>query len=134
MTESPTPAPEVHAEGEKIRAITDRSVTPDTLRILAASWEPMRGTVIASGDIEDGTDTSVGAGILIDGMNECADAWVAERKHLAALEMFVRVRRDVDHALFRHAGDRETCKVGPCGPANEYLVETYPNPAIASKT
>jgi hypothetical protein len=38
-----------------------------------------------------------------------------------ALERHIIITRDVIHALNGHSGDRETCEVGPCGPANEAL-------------
>lgn len=45
----------------------------EDLRMIADALEPLRGFVIASGEIENGTDTSVSAGLVIDGIREDAD-------------------------------------------------------------
>jgi len=53
-------------------------MNPDSLRALLQALEPLRGHVIASGHIEDGTDTSVGADLLLDDGYAHADQWEAD--------------------------------------------------------
>jgi len=54
------------------------AMNPDSLRALLQALEPLRGHVIASGHIEDGTDTSVGADLLLDDGYAHADQWEAD--------------------------------------------------------
>jgi len=61
------------------------AMNPDSLRALLQALEPLRGHVIASGHIEDGTDTSVGADLLLDDGYAHADAWQSDRRANAAL-------------------------------------------------
>jgi len=85
----PTPADEWLA-GD----IPEEPLTPETLRLLLKEFEPLRGTVIATGDVEDGTDTSVSVGILIDDGLAHADQW--EKDLNTAERLLVQLRPSYD--------------------------------------
>jgi hypothetical protein len=57
----------------------------------------------------------------------------AYEARVEALERHIIITRDVIHALNGHSGDRETCEVGPCGPANEALAAADDGPTDAQQ-
>jgi len=77
----PTPADEWLA-GD----IPEEPLTPETLRFLFKALEPLRGTAVATGNLEDGTDMSIAVRILIDDGYAHADQWQRREQYIKSLE------------------------------------------------